>query len=195
LKPDPFIQDILKLPAIKAAPRLLGCRLIRKLPGGTVRLKIVETEAYHQADPASHSFRGNTIRTRPMFEAGGRLYVYFIYGVHYCLNIVTGPKGVGEAVLLRAAEPISGLDIMKRNRRVEDIHKIANGPAKLAGALGIKDTQLSGQILGFSSIWLEPPAEIVDPEQILASARIGITKAAEAEMRFFLKDNRFVSRV
>jgi DNA-3-methyladenine glycosylase len=190
-----IIKNILRKPAIEAAPLLLGCQIIRRLPEGEVRLRIVETEAYHQADPASHSFSGRTARTWPMFEAGGRLYVYFIYGVHYCLNIVTGRAGVGEAVLLRAAEPIKGIEIMKKNRGIDDIRRLANGPGKLAQAMGIIDSKLSGEILDELSIWLEPPGEPVKPEEILTSARVGITKAADAEMRFLLKDNPFVSRV
>ncbi len=110
------LKEILKLPAVEAAPLLLGWVLVRQLPEGTVKLKIVETEGYHQNDPASHSFRGKTARTAPMFEAGGRVYVYFTYGMHYCMNIVVGAKGVGEAVLLRAAEPIEGIEIMWKNR-------------------------------------------------------------------------------
>jgi DNA-3-methyladenine glycosylase len=195
LKPDRFIQNLLKKPAVQAAPLLLGCQISRRLPEGEVRLKIVETEAYHQSDPASHSFSGKTARTWPMFEAGGRIYVYFIYGVHYCLNIVTGPEGVGEAVLLRAAEPLTGIEIMKQNRGVADIHKLANGPGKLTQAMGIFDTQLSGEILNKSSIWLEAPTKPISPDQILTSARVGITKAAAAQMRFLLKNSRFVSRV
>jgi DNA-3-methyladenine glycosylase len=195
LKPDPFIQKALKKPALEAAPLLLGCQLVRQVPEVNLRLKIVETEAYHQADPASHSFRGKTARTWPMFEAGGRLYIYFIYGVHYCINIVTGPEGAGEAVLIRAAEPLQGIEIMKRNRAVNDVTKLANGPGKLAQAVGIFDTRLSGEILNKSSIWLEPPDKPVRPADILTSRRIGITKAADAEMRFLLKNSRFVSGV
>ncbi|HET9722139.1 MAG TPA: DNA-3-methyladenine glycosylase, partial [Candidatus Saccharimonadales bacterium] len=97
------IDAILNLSSLQAAPRLLGWTLCRQTPGGLIKVKIVETEAYHQEDPASHSYRGRTARTWPMFESGGHIYVYFTYGMHYALNLVTGQKGVGEGVLIRAA--------------------------------------------------------------------------------------------
>jgi DNA-3-methyladenine glycosylase len=193
LKPD--IKDILKLGSLQAAPLLLGCFLVRQTAKGLIKVKIVETEAYHQTDPASHSFRGLTPRTAPMFQAGGRLYVYFTYGMHYAINIVVGPKGVGEAVLIRAAEPIEGLEIMRANRGLADTKNLANGPGKLAQALGIKDTSLSGEILNKSSILLEPPDNEVRAKDIIAAPRIGITKAADLPWRFYLKDNPFVSRI
>jgi DNA-3-methyladenine glycosylase len=102
------IPDIVGLPSTQAAPLLLGCVLSRHTPEALLSLKIVETEAYHQDDPASHSFAGLTKRTAPMFEEGGHIYVYFTYGMHYCVNIVVGKKGTGEAVLLRAGEPLQG---------------------------------------------------------------------------------------
>lgn len=206
MKLDNIISEILKLSSLEAAPLLLGCFLYRKLPGGTLKLKIVETEAYHQDDPASHSFRGLTKRTAPMFEAGGVLYVYFTYGMHYCVNIVTGQAGRGEAVLLRAAEPLEGLDIMLSNRyglvKGPSSHKftsklagLANGPAKLTQALGIKDTSLSGEKLNRSSIWLESLSNELKAEDIVVSPRIGIKHATEMPWRFYIKDSRFVSRV
>lgn len=174
---------------------LLGYVLIRRTPNGTIKLGIVETEAYHQDDPASHSFRGRTVRTAPMFEAGGRLYVYFTYGMHYCINIVTGQKGVGEAVLLRAGEPIEGIEIMRKNRGgITDIRNLANGPGKLAQALGIEDRNLSGKILDRSSIYLEPPEKSIKTNNVVASPRIGISQAADMPWRFYLKNNPFVSR-
>lgn len=165
---------------------------MRETPFGRLKLRIVETEAYHQNDPASHSFRGITARTAPMFEAGGRLYIYFTYGMHYCINIVTGPKGVGEAVLLRAAEPIEGLEIMKTYRCIEDIQNLANGPGKLAQALGIKDKALSGKILNKLSIYLEQGEE--QTEEIIAGPRVGIRHAVDKPWRFYLKDNTFTSK-
>ncbi len=190
----PEIEEILQLGSLEAAPFLLGHFLCRMTPDGLVRLRIVETEAYHQDDPASHSFIGLTKRTAPMFEAGGRLYVYFTYGMHYCLNIVVGRKGVGEAVLLRAAEPIDGIDIMAKNRRISEVMNISNGPGKLAQAIGITDTSLSGKPLDKSTIYLEKPAFDLAADEIIASPRIGISQAVDLPWRFYIKDNPYVSK-
>jgi DNA-3-methyladenine glycosylase len=192
LKPE--IKEIVKLGSLEAVPLLLGCYLQRRTPGGTMKLKIVETEAYHQDDAASHSYRGITARTRPMFESGGRLYVYFTYGMHYCLNIVAGQKGVGEGLLIRAAEPVEGIDIMRKNRKLTDVKQLTNGPGKLAQALGIADTNLSGEKLGKSSIWLEPWDERLKPEDIVIAPRVGIRQAAELPWRFYIRGNPFVSK-
>jgi DNA-3-methyladenine glycosylase len=188
------LDEILLLPAAQAAPLLLGCFLIRETPAGRIEVKIVETEAYHQDDPASHSHRGVTPRTAPMFQAGGRLYVYFTYGMHYAINIVTGPAGRGEAVLIRAAEPIKGLGIMRANRGLDDVKKLASGPGKLAQALGIFDTSLSGKILNKSSILLRP-GSLAAGQEIVAAPRVGITKAVDQPWRFYIKGNPFVSRL
>jgi DNA-3-methyladenine glycosylase len=185
--------EFLQLNSIQAAPMLLGWSLCRRLPAGVVKLKIVETESYHQDDPASHSFRGLTKRTAPMFQAGGHIYVYFTYGMHYALNLVTGPAGRGEGVLIRAGEPLEGIEIMKANRGLDAIKNLANGPGKLAHSLGIFDTTLSGKILNKSSIWLEA-GQPVRAEDIITGPRIGIRQAADALMRFYIKDSSFVSR-
>jgi DNA-3-methyladenine glycosylase len=168
------LRSIFSLTSLEAAPLLLGCYLIRETPQGRIKIKIVETEAYHQEDPASHSYKGLTQRTATMFEAGGRIYVYFTYGMHYCLNIVVGKKGVGEAVLIRAAEPVEGIEIMQANRGITDIRNLSSGPGKLAQALGIKDNSLSGKILNKSSILLEAPKLQVDPKNIVVAPRVGI---------------------
>jgi DNA-3-methyladenine glycosylase len=194
MKPN-VLAEILASPSVEAAPKLLGCFLVREVPAGRIRVKIVETEAYHQEDPASHSFRGNTPRTWPMFESGGHIYVYFTYGMHYALNIVTGKKGVGEGVLIRAAEPIGGIEVMLQNRHVADIGNLTNGPGKLAQALGIFDTSLSGKILNKSSILLEPPAKPIKPSDIVTSPRVGIKQAAEMPWRFYIKGSQFVSKL
>jgi DNA-3-methyladenine glycosylase len=195
---------------LEAAPLLLGCYLSREIDGRKIKVKIVETEAYHQDDPASHSFRGVTARTAPMFESGGRLYIYFTYGMHYAINIVTGPAGVGEGVLIRAAEPVEGVNIMMENRGITDIKNLTNGPGKLAQAMGIKDTSLSGKILNpdrkllnklsnsngaskYADMWLED-GEVVKREDIVAGPRIGIRQAREQPWRFYIRDNDFVSK-
>jgi len=187
------LKQVLSGSSLEAAPRLLGCYLSRQTPAGLIRVRIVETEAYHQDDPASHSFRGRTARTAPMFLAGGRLYVYLSYGLHHAINIVTGPAGRGEAVLIRAAEPIDGVEIMQNNRGIRDTYKLTNGPGKLAQALGVGDTSLSGKILNKSSILLEPGG-LKNEEETAAAPRIGITKAAGRPWRFYIKGNPFVSR-
>lgn len=188
-------ESILRLNSLEAAPLLLGWRIIRHTPAGIIKLRIVETEAYHQDDPASHSYHGLTARTAPMFEAGGTIYIYFTYGMHYCLNFVTGSKGVGEGVLIRAGEPLEGIEIMKKNRGVEAVNKLANGPAKLTQALGITSTELSGEILNKSTIFLQAPHKTLKAEDILQSRRIGIRQAVENPWRFYIKDNPFVSKV
>lgn len=183
------MDELFSLPAIEAAPRLLGCELSRRTAAGVLRARIVETEAYNQNDPASHSFRGMTKRNAPMFKAGGHLYVYFTYGMHYCLNIVVGGLGVGEAVLIRAAEPLDGIEIMKRNRRADDITQLLNGPAKLCQAFGITDAKLSGAKLGKSAIDLLPPKIPIRQNSIGEAPRVGIRKATDQLWRFYLKDS------
>jgi DNA-3-methyladenine glycosylase len=188
------LAEILNKTSVDAAPLLLGCTLNRQTQEGVISLKIVEVEAYHQDDPASHSYSGITKRTAPMYKSGGHIYVYFTYGMHYCLNIVVGESGVGEAVLIRAGEPIKGVEIMRKNRGVDNIQKLANGPGKLAQALGINDTLLSGEILNKSSIYIEQPEYQVNAKGIIASPRIGITKATDIPWRFYIKNNPFVSK-
>jgi DNA-3-methyladenine glycosylase len=188
------LEQILKLNSVEAAPLLLGCILSRKTPEGILSVRIVETEAYNQSDPASHSYSGLTARTAPMFEDGGVIYVYFTYGMHYCVNIVVDKKGVGEAVLLRAGEPLSGTEAMKKHRGINDIRNLTNGPAKLTQALGIISTELSGKRLGPKTLQLKLPGTPIDSQQIGISPRIGIKKAIDQPWRFYLKGNPYVSR-
>lgn len=203
----PEVKKILNLSSEAAAPLLLGWTIVRRTPEGTIRLKIVETESYHQNDPASHSFRGITPRTAPMFKDGGTIYVYFTYGMHYCLNIVTGKKGVGEAVLLRAGEPLAGIKIMCRNRfgnsvkgltshsaKGRTLHNLANGPAKLTQALGIKDISLSGQKFGSQTLSLEPPQKAILSRNIASTPRIGIREKIKLSRRFYIKNSLFVTK-
>ena len=177
--------------ASEAAPRLLGCELVRTYEGKELRVKIVETEAYDQTDVASHSYKGMTERTRVMFGSSGHLYVYFTYGMHYCCNIVVGGDGVGAAVLLRAVEPIEGSEVMEglRNKRG---YELTNGPAKVCQALAI-DKALNGHDLRSGQLQLIPRPPVEDTF-ITQTTRIGISKGKDVPWRFYLTDNPYVSR-
>jgi len=187
-------DDLAKLldgPAELMAPRLLGSQFVRELDGQTLVGTIVETEAYDQTDAASHSYRGQTPRTEVMFGPAGFLYVYFTYGMHYCCNIVVGPAGHGSAVLIRAIEPVQGEDIMAERRHSSGFN-LTNGPAKLCQALEI-DRQLNGHNLRQSPLKLVlKPA--LDNGQIVQTSRIGISRAQDAPLRYFVKANPWVSR-
>jgi DNA-3-methyladenine glycosylase len=190
--PDNFLKH-LSGPAEEVAPRLLGSQLIRELDGQTISGKIVEVEAYDQTDVASHSYRGETERTRVMFGPAGFLYVYFTYGMHYCCNIVTGPVGHGAAVLIRALEPLTGEESMSVNRRGLVGKELTNGPAKLCQALGI-DKDLNGHDLRRAPLRLELGPQIPQTD-IIQTTRIGISQAVDVPWRFYLKGNPFVSKV
>jgi DNA-3-methyladenine glycosylase len=128
-------------PSSVVAPALLGRVLVRCLPSGErLRARIVETEAYDEADPASHSYRGPTARNAVMFGEAGHLYVYFTYGMHHCMNVVTGRPGRGSAVLLRAAEPLDGIDRMRQLRGTQVVGNLCRVPARLTQALAVAKT-------------------------------------------------------
>jgi DNA-3-methyladenine glycosylase len=186
------LTELLSVPADIAAPRLLGCELVRWIDGVEVAGRIVETEAYSQEDVASHSYRGETPRTKVMFGPPGFLYVYFTYGMHYCCNVVTGSAGHGSAVLIRALEPLSGQGIMSHNRRGQSGETLTNGPAKLCQALRI-DKGLNGHDIRHSPLRLviRPP---VGQQEIVQTTRIGISRAQEVPWRFYIKNNPYVSR-
>lgn len=185
-------------PSKQVARELLGKFILRFIDEeDPLLVRIVETEAYEGTnDPASHAYRGVTDRTRPMFEPGGVAYVYFTYGMHHCLNVVTGKKGEGEAVLIRAAEPVMGQEVMYRNRGLSSSMNprlLLSGPGKLCQALGV-DLELNFHKLG------HPPLQILELKKgakahaIAATPRIGISKAKELPYRFCLKDSDCLSR-
>jgi len=185
---DTFLYD----DPVICARRLLGCYLVRTHEKGRTVVKIVETEAYHQSDAASHSYKGRTPRTDVMFGPPGRLYVYFTYGMHYCMNIVTGPEGEGSAVLIRAVEPLEGLEYVHQNRpRLPDV-QTTNGPAKACKALQI-DKSYNGHDLTQEPLQLVAKQAIPD-DQIVQATRIGISQAQEKPWRFYIADNPFVSK-
>jgi DNA-3-methyladenine glycosylase len=183
--------EFLSAPVDVAAQRLLGCSLLRTIDGQTVVVRIVETEAYDQDDPASHAFRGETARNRVMFGESGHLYVYFTYGMHYCCNVATGPVGHGSGVLIRAVEPVDGRDLLEQRRGMTGVN-VTNGPGKLCQALGI-DLALNGHDLRHPPLELRVDSLRAD-ETISQSPRIGISKATDLLRRFHITGNPYVSR-
>jgi DNA-3-methyladenine glycosylase len=180
--------------AVEVAPDLLGRTLVRRVASGE-RLagRIVETEAYEPGDPASHGFRGPTARNAVMFGRPGRLYVYFTYGNHWMMNVVTSADGEGSAVLLRAMEPIDGLDAMAGNRGRSRALDLCSGPGKLAQALAV-DRGLDGaDLVAGPDVWIEhgSPVAVAD---VATSVRVGIRTGLERRWRFFVDGDRFVSR-
>jgi DNA-3-methyladenine glycosylase len=181
LKRDFFARSVHQV-----APDLIGTTLLVDGVGG----RIVEVEAYDQEDPASHAYRGRTARNAAMFGPPGHAYVYRSYGVHWCLNLVCGDRGVPEAVLIRALEPTSGLDVQESRRGVKDARALCSGPGKLCQALGIT-REHDGLALDLPPFELEARAEI--PE-IVTGPRIGITRATELEWRYMSANSPFLSR-
>lgn len=186
-----MISDLSR-PAYECAPSLLGALLVRNIDKFTIIGKIVETEAYDQSDTASHSYRGVTPRTKVMFGPSGFAYVYFTYGMHYCMNIVTGQVGEGSAVLVRALEPIEGIEYMRMLRKQANVVHIANGPAKLCQALKIT-RDLNGHDLSKPPLQLVV-GETVSAEDIVTTTRIGISQNTDRPWRFYIKGNNFVSK-
>jgi DNA-3-methyladenine glycosylase len=171
---------------------LLGTILVHDLPEGRVAGRIVETEAYLPGvDPASHAFRGPTRRNRSMYLARGFAYVYFIYGMQYCLNVSSEKKGVGAAVLIRAVEPLEGLAIMRARRGVERERDLARGPGRLTQAFGIGPEQDGVDLCDGGPLRLA--AGNVDDADVATSVRIGLTKAATLPLRFYVRGSAFVS--
>ena len=154
---------------------------------------IVEVEAYvGKVDRACHAHIGRTSRNSVMFETGGHIYVYFIYGMHHCVNVVTEPNGQGCAVLIRAIQPIEGVEIMQRRRKNRHPTNLSNGPAKLCVALGI-DKKISGEDLLNSNLVKVSKYKTFTSKQIARSKRIGITKDSDRLWRFYIRSNKWVS--
>lgn len=178
---------------------LLGKVIVFNSGNKVMSGKIVEVEAYHgDYDQASHAFNGKTKRNEVMFEEGGHLYVYFTYGAHFCANVVVGKKGKGIAILIRAVEPIDGIDMMIKNRFEQKIisstqmFNLTNGPGKFCKAFGINKKQNGIDLTGDKIYILDQPK--LQRNKIVTSKRIGITRSVDLEWRFFIKDNLYVSR-
>lgn len=171
---------------------LLGRLLIRHLPDVTLAGRVVECEAYQEDDPASHSYRGITDRTEVMFGKPGRLYVYFTYGMHHCMNVVTGVPGEGSAVLLRAVEPVEGLDWMRARRGVADPRSLCRGPGRLTQAYGIDLAQNGIDLVESGDLLIARGVPIAD-DRVGVGPRVGISVATQQPWRFFDTASRFVS--
>ena len=214
-----MFPDFLENPSDVAAPLLLGCTLTRTitLNGEKHKLvaRIVETEAYDQDDPASHAFGGPSERNAAMFGPAGHLYVYVSYGMHHCCNVVCGPEGFGSGCLVRAVEPLEGVEVMRELREAGRAGKtltgragkeqaersrkhplklrdLTNGPGKVCAALGI-DKALYEHDLTVEPLVLDF-APLLPGEMIGSSPRVGISKNVDAPRRFFIEGNAFVSR-
>jgi DNA-3-methyladenine glycosylase len=186
-----LVRDELPVSTVKLARFLIGKTLVHDLPCGRLVGRIVETEAYVTGDAASHTFRGMTTRNRPLFRERGHAYVYFVYGNHFMLNVSGQREGIGEGVLLRAAEPLEGIAQMERFRGTERLLDLARGPGRLAEAFGV-DRRLDGvDLCADSVLWLG--AEVRRAGPIGVSVRIGISKEAERLLRFYERGSLFVS--
>src|ERR1700730_3567238 len=185
-RPRRLHQDFFARSVHEVAPDLIGATLLFKGAGGI----IVEVEAYHQTDPAAHSYRGRTERNAVMFGAPGFAYVYRSYGIHWCLNFVCEREGSASAVLIRAIEPTEGISAMERRRGTKDLRALCSGPGKICQALGVTQVQ--------NALALDaPPFQLfarTAPVKITKGVRIGITKAAEMPWRYGLKDSKFLSK-
>lgn len=189
--------EFFTLSAEKLAPQLLGKVLVRVWENECLAGMICETEAYTEDDPASHTFRGMTPRNRSMFAVPGTMYVYQSYGIHWCLNIKSGTQGRGEGVLIRALQPLYGVETMRKLRHLppsKPEHELCNGPGKLTQAMAI-DKRFDGQEINRGSIFLYEPSDAALEQSALARGpRIGISQGLDLMWRFALKKHPCLSK-
>jgi DNA-3-methyladenine glycosylase len=189
----PRVLDRAELPVDTArlARFLIGKLVVRALAEGVAGGRIVETEAYDIGDPAGHAYRGVTPRNRALFLERGHAYVYLAYGTSFMLNVSSEAPGVGAGVLIRAIEPTEGVALMRRHRGIERVRDLARGPGRLCAALAI-DRQLDGvDLCQVGPLWLGTDGRASD--ELGQSKRIGITRAADSPLRFYVRSNPFVS--
>jgi DNA-3-methyladenine glycosylase len=198
MKPTKLPVELYLHDTVTVARSLLGCVLWRRIGRELLAARIVETEAYLGAnDAASHARRGlRSTRNESMYLEGGHAYVYFTYGMHWCLNVVTQEADIAEAVLLRGAEPLRGIESMRERRpKAKRDYDLMNGPGKLCAALAV-DKSLDGESLRGDRLFITARDIDVDDQHIAVSPRVGVEGAVEAAhwpLRFFLKGNRYVS--
>ncbi len=192
---QPLDLSFYQQPTLDLAKALLGTCLVHQTAEGPIAGRIVETEAYLTGDPACHAYRRQTPRNAVMFGPAGHAYVYQIYGLHYCVNIVTAAAGVGEAVLIRALEPVEGIDVMRIRRGVDKLTDLCKGPGRLVQALGItKAMNGISMVTGPLSVVPATAYPATDqPFEVVTTTRIGITQGADLPYRFYISGNRFVS--
>jgi len=188
----PLPKSFYEVSPLQLARKLIGTSIVHIVDGKTLAARIVEAEAYGGPDdPASHAYRGRTERNKVMFNSGGCSYVYFTYGMHFCFNVVAGTGKKAGAVLIRAAEPVDGIEVMKKNRNKDNLRDLLSGPAKLCQALAIDKS--------FNGILLDKPPLFISKEsqnrsrKIITTARIGIKAALDKKWRFVDAESEFLS--
>ena len=187
LKEDFYSRD-----TVLVAREMLGKLLVHESSQGTAAGIIVETEAYMQSEAACHAFRGMTPRNSVMFGRAGIAYVYFTYGMHYCFNVVTEEPGVACAVLVRALEPLEGIELMRARRGRDEVRQLCSGPARLVQAMGIT-REMNGVDITRGTLYLAQGKGKSDNE-ITVTTRVGISQAADLPLRFYITGSRFVSK-
>jgi DNA-3-methyladenine glycosylase len=187
--PQPPGRAFFDRPVLRVARDLVGCELHHEGAGGI----IVETEAYHPSEPASHAYAGLTARTSTLFGPPGRAYVYRSYGIHALLNAVCEPDGTGAGVLIRALEPTQGLDLMRARRGLTPVGSLCSGPGRLTQALGV-GLELNASALDGGPIVIAPRPVGWRRPRIVTGPRVGITRAVELPWRFAVAESPFVSR-
>ena len=188
---NPLSREFYLQNTIDAARAILGRVLVHRTEEGIIAGRIVEAEAYTSDDPSCHACRGMTKRNAPMFGPPGHAYVYFTYAMCHCFNAVTAPEGVGEAVLIRAVEPLDGIDLMEEKRGTGVPTNLASGPGKLCMAFGLGKAQNTLDLTGSDLMIID---DGFVPGEIVTSTRIGIRLAADYPWRFYLEGNPHVSR-
>ena len=176
---------------IALARFLIGKIVVRDLPAGRLAGRIVETEAYPPGDPAGHHFRGPTPRIRSMYRAQGHAYIFFNYGAHFMLNVVSEPAGIAAAILIRALEPLDGIELMERHRKTTRLLDLTRGPGRLTAAFRIDRRHDGLDLCAPGPLWLGVTRHRTGP--IAKTVRIGISRAADQLLRFYERDNPFVS--
>ena len=191
---DPLPRRFYERDTVSVARELLGKVIVRHLRGSLLKGIIVEVEAYRGGDdPASHAYRGLTKRNQVMFGEPGHAYIYFTYGMHYCLNVTTEKLGQPAAVLIRAAQPLTGIDRMKKWRKTDRLENLTNGPAKLTQALSIKRALNGHDLTKKGKLYISRPT---NPEtfSVVITSRIGIKTGRNKPWRFFIQNSPFVSK-